>query len=87
MGNGHVRPDPEKIKAVKEYPVPMSKKQVRGFLGLAGYYRRFIENYATVAVPLTDLTKKSMSDSVVWTAECEASFKDGIVSITCVKKP
>ena len=58
VGNGHVRPDPEKIKAVKEYPVPMSKKQVRGYLGLAGYYRRFIENYATVAVPLTDLTKE-----------------------------
>ena len=37
--------------------------------------RRFIENYATLAVPLTDLTKKSMPDSVVWTAECEASFK------------
>ena len=44
-------------KAVEKYPVPETKKQVRGFLGLTGYYRWFIEDYAQVAVPLTDLTR------------------------------
>ena len=75
VGRGNVRPDPEKVKAVKEYPVPVTKKQVRGFLGLTGYYRRFIENYASVAIPLTDMTRKSMPDRVDWTPESEAAFK------------
>ena len=74
VGNGHVKPDPTKLKAVEEYPVPETKKQVRGFLGLTGYYRRFIEDYAQVAVPLTDLTRKSLPDRVKWTPSCEAAF-------------
>ena len=50
--------DPEKIKAVFELSEPSSLEQVQSFLGLAGYYRKFIPNSATVAAPLTDLTKK-----------------------------
>ncbi len=42
---------------------------------LAGYYRKFIPDFATVAVPLTDLTKKSAADKVVWTPECERAFQ------------
>ena len=63
VGNGQVRPDPEKLKAVKSFPVPLTKKEVRGFLGLI--YRRFINNYASEAIPLIDLTKKSLPDKVV----------------------
>ena len=74
VGNGHVKPDPEKIRSVKEYPVPLTKKQVRTFLGITGYYCRFIESYATLAVPLTDLTKKNLPDRVTWTPECESAF-------------
>ena len=74
VGNGQVKPDPEKVKAVREYPVPITKKQVRGFLGLSGYYRRFIDGYASIAIPLTDLTKKCLPDKVLWTAECEKAF-------------
>lgn len=55
VGSGEVRPEPTKIAAVRAFPVPRTKKEV----GLAGYYRRFIPKYAAVAVPLTDLTKKS----------------------------
>ena len=55
----------------EEYPVPRTKKQVRGF---TGYYRRFIKEYATIALPLTDVTKKSLPDRVEWTPECEAAF-------------
>ena len=51
--NGEVKPDQDKISAVANYPVPKTKKQVRGFLGLTGYYRKFIMNYAEKAVPLT----------------------------------
>ena len=74
VGNGPVKPDPEKIRAVHDYPTPETKKQVRSFLGLTGYYRKFIENYVTIAAPLTDLTKKRLPDKVQWTKECEEAF-------------
>ena len=75
VGNGQVRPDPAKLSAVRNFPVPATKKQVRGFLGLTGYYRKFIGNYATIAAPLTDLTKKSLPDKVNWTLECNTAFE------------
>lgn len=53
-----VHTDPKKIKAVSELAPPKSVEQVRTFLGLAGYYRRFIPNFASLAVPLINLTKK-----------------------------
>ena len=49
--------DPKKIIAVKEWPAPKNIKQLRGFLGLTGYYRKFMKNYAKVALPLTKLLK------------------------------
>ena len=58
VGNNEVRPDPSKVSAVKEFPTPTSKSQVRAFLGLTGYYRRFIPHYAHIAAVLTDLTRK-----------------------------
>ena len=74
VGNGQVKPDPEKLSAVKNYLVPKTKKGVRSFLGLTGYYRRFIADYAKLALPLSDLTKKSLPDKVQWTQECENAF-------------
>jgi RNase H-like domain found in reverse transcriptase/Reverse transcriptase (RNA-dependent DNA polymerase) len=51
--------DPQKIKAVVEWPTPTCIKDVRSFLGLAGYYRRFVKDFATIASPLNEVTKKS----------------------------
>lgn len=55
---GGVKPDDSKVQAVANIPLPTSKKDVRTFLGMAGYYRRFVQDYATIAEPLTELTKK-----------------------------
>ena len=70
-----VRPDPTKIEAVKSFPAPTTKKDVRVFLGLAGYYRRFIPNYSSLAAPLTDLTKKTCPTKVRWTNLCCTAFE------------
>jgi hypothetical protein len=68
-----VRTDPEKIKAVKEWSTPTTLKAVRAFLGLTGYYRRFVENYATLASPLIELTKKGVRFK--WTEERQSAFE------------
>ncbi|XP_057329925.1 uncharacterized protein LOC130670528 [Microplitis mediator] len=56
-----VRPDPAKVTAVKNFPRPRTQKNIRQFLGLAGYYRRFIHRFSQIAKPLTNLLKKSMT--------------------------
>ena len=67
-----IHTDPAKIKAVSELLEPSSLEQVRSFLGLAGYYRKFIPNFATVAAPLTDLIKKE--SKFVWAAPQQNAF-------------
>ncbi|KAI3360666.1 hypothetical protein L3Q82_002529 [Scortum barcoo] len=53
---GQIQADPEKVRAVAEWPVPTSRKLLQRFLGFANFYRRFIRNYSQVAAPLTALT-------------------------------
>lgn len=57
IGGGHVRPEKSKNEAVRLFPIPLTEKDVRTYLGLSGYYTRFIDNYASLAAPLTDLTQ------------------------------
>lgn len=59
VGGGKLKTDPDKVKSVAEFPIPTTKKQVRRFLGMTGWYRRFIPNFANIASPLTDTLKKS----------------------------
>ncbi len=62
LGHGQVRPQIDKTAAFATCLRPKTKKEVRQFLGLAGYYRRFILNYSDLTSPLTDLTKKDVPD-------------------------
>lgn len=66
-----VSTDPSKIQAMKEWPTPTNIKQLRGFLGLTGYYRRFIQGYASISKPFTDLLKKNAFE---WNGQAQHSF-------------
>ncbi|XP_019253895.1 PREDICTED: uncharacterized protein LOC109232588 [Nicotiana attenuata] len=82
-----VATDPKKIEAVQAWPTPVSLKQLRGFLGLAGYYRRFIKGYGVLSKPLTDLLKK---DSFQWSCKATEAFsklKEAITSAPILTLP
>ena len=65
--------DPEKIKSMEDCPNPTSVTNIRSFFGLAGYYRKFIENFLRIACPMTALQKKE--NKFLWTTKCEESFQ------------
>ena len=66
--------DPSKVASVTEWESPKNVGDIRSFLGLAGYYRRFIENFSKIAKPMTELLKKEKK--FLWTEACEASFQE-----------
>ena len=67
-----VQTDPDKVKAVKEWPVPKNKTEVRSFLGLCTYYRRFVKNFSDIAKPLHRLTEDKRN--FIWDLDCERAF-------------
>lgn len=68
-----IRADPDKIAPIREYPAPTCVKEVRRFIGLTGWYRRFIKNFADISAPITDLIKKK-NKGFVWSEEAQSSF-------------
>lgn len=87
VGDGCLKADPEKTATIDQFPLPKSKKQLRGFLGLAGWYRRFIENFATLASPLSDCLR---GDKFSLTDEAIKSFhqlKSALISPPVLAQP
>ena len=72
---GGIKMDPSKIQAMTEWPVPKNCTEVKGFLGLLNYYRRFIKNFAETALPLTELTKADAKEkSFTWSTDAHNAF-------------
>jgi len=64
--------DPEKIEAIRDWPRPTNATEIRSFLGLVGYYRRFVKGFASMVQSMTKLTGKDIP--FVWSTECEEGF-------------
>ena len=73
INENEVHTDPKKIACIADWPTPSSVKEVRSFLGLCSYYRRFIADYSHLAKPLTRLTEKNYKFN--WTKECVEAFE------------
>jgi hypothetical protein len=71
--------DPNNIKSMMDWPIPKTLKNIRGFLGLIGYYLKFVQNYGRIATLLTALTKK---DVFLWTSEETQAFEQ-LKEATC----
>ena len=66
--------DPEKVKSIRDWPQPRNVKELRSFLGLASYYRKFCQSFATICKPLHKLTEKNHKYD--WTPECQSAFNN-----------
>lgn len=88
VGRDGLEPDPQKLLAVKEWPVPENKRQVRAFLGLCSYYRKFVESFSTVARPLHELTEQRFK--FCWNENAQQSFavlKNKLISAPILSFP
>jgi transposase InsO family protein len=75
-----ISPDPSKVSAIKNFPKPRNVKDIRSFLGFSGYYRSFIQNYAAISRPLTQLTRKDVR--FVWTEKQQQAFENLKAALT-----
>lgn len=83
-----LRVDPDKVKAILDIPTPKTVKEVRSFLGMASWYRRFVDNFSALISPLTNLLRKNQR--FIWTTTCEEAFgkiKECLVSAPILSSP
>ena len=64
--------DPFKVEEVMDWQAPTSVTEIRSFLGLAGYYRKFIQDFSKISTPLTQLSKKGVQ--FIWSPQCQETF-------------
>jgi len=76
VGNSQITVEPRKVEKIKNIARPTTKKQVRSFLGMVGFYRRFIPRFAEMALALTELTKGTKPQQVKWDDQCERAFAE-----------
>jgi len=74
VGRNGLRVMEDKIESVRDWPVPTSMRELRAFLGLAGYYRRFVRGFSEIALPLTELTRNATHQRLQWGARQQVAF-------------
>uniref|UniRef100_A0A1Y1JUB3 RNA-directed DNA polymerase n=1 Tax=Photinus pyralis TaxID=7054 RepID=A0A1Y1JUB3_PHOPY len=75
--------DPSKVQAIREFPKPTTTKEIKRFLGMAGWYRRFVKDFSTISAPISDLIKgKFKGQKINWTTEADKSF-NSLKTILC----
>jgi hypothetical protein len=74
LSAGGVSVDPKKIQSIMDWEAPTTQTEVRSFLGLAGYYRKYVEGFSSIARPMTQLLKKDKKFE--WTPKCEECFQE-----------
>lgn len=74
VGSGQHGPDPIKLEAIRGLKAPQTKKELRSVLGLCGYYRDYVPNFAAIARPLTQLTAKNVPARIPWSQEADRAF-------------
>ena len=73
VSSAGIATEPAKVQLIKDWPAPRNLKELRGYLGLTGYYRRFVQDYSKIVLPLNKLMKKNQP--FIWTPECQAAFE------------
>jgi len=76
IGFGKIKPQVGKVEAIQSFPVPATKKKVKSFLGLVGWYRKFIPHFAERSDVLNNLTKITAPNKVHWSEECDRAFRE-----------
>jgi hypothetical protein len=83
VGTEGIKVDPAKIQVVRDWPTPKNVKEVQSFLGLANYFRKFVQAYSKLTEPLTKLTRKSLVwNNQTWDQECEDAFQGVKTALT-----
>ena len=82
IGKDGIRPEDEKVKAIREMPAPTTVREVRSLMGMISYYRRFVPNFSKIAEPIVALTKKYARFH--WNEECQRAFEYLKESLTVV---
>ncbi|PVD20230.1 hypothetical protein C0Q70_20726 [Pomacea canaliculata] len=75
IGRGTLAPANAKVEQLLAARLPETKKEVRSFLGLANYYRRYVNNFSAIAAPLSDLLRGKSPDKVGWSDSCQMAFE------------
>ena len=75
FGNGKMYPTIDKVEAIQMASPPTTKKEMRSFMGLSSFYRRYVPNFSTLASPLTDATRKGEPNTIKWTEPMNKAFE------------
>ncbi|CAI4220529.1 unnamed protein product, partial [Auanema sp. JU1783] len=88
VGREGIKPDPSKVETIKQFPIPRTTTAVRGFLGMVGFFRKFIRDFAHIASPLYDLTKQDQD--FIWAEKEQKAFqtlKNHLLQAPVLKPP